>query len=355
MRSTILDRFHDPELIRKIVNGIEGWEREVRFMEVCGTHTMAIGRWGLRKILPESIGLISGPGCPVCVTPTSIIDSCLDLDGVTIAIFGDLLRVPGKRGTLEMGRGQGLDVRIVYSPADALQIAREKETVFIGIGFETTSPTIGATIIQAKELGIKNFSVLPAFKLIPPAIDALLSSGETAIDGFILPGHVSTIIGSEPYRFIAEKYNIGGVVAGFEPVDILQAIVRLLNQKEQSNPKIEIAYRRSVNPEGNRKAKEILDQVFEVSDALWRGLGWIKNSGLAIKEEYQEFDATRRFQIQPPAVEDDPRCRCGDVLKGLIKPNVCPLFSKICNPSNPIGPCMVSSEGSCAAYYHYER
>ncbi|HIE06063.1 MAG TPA: hydrogenase formation protein HypD, partial [bacterium (Candidatus Stahlbacteria)] len=318
-------------------------------------HTMAIGRWGLRKLLPGSIDLISGPGCPVCVTPTSVIDACLDLEGVTIAIFGDLLRVPGRKGTLEEARGSGLDVRVVYSPADALKIAGERETVFVGIGFETTSPTIGATIIKAQEIGLKRFSVLPAFKLIPPALDALLSSGETRIDGFILPGHVSTIIGSEPYKFIAKDYLKGGVIAGFEPVDILQAISYLIEQKKREKPAIEIAYRRSVTPDGNLKAKEVIHRVFETTDGLWRGLGWIKESGLRIRDEFREFDASARYSLKQEEVSDDPRCRCGDVLKGLIKPNRCSLFSNTCNPANPIGPCMVSSEGSCAAYYQYER
>lgn len=355
MRSTTLDKFRDPGLVRKILKRISDWDRPVRFMEVCGTHTMAIGRWGLRKVLPPSIDLISGPGCPVCVTPTSVIDSCLDLRGVTVAIFGDLLRVPGTKGTLEMARGGGLDVRIVYSPADALKMAEDNETVFVGIGFETTSPTIGATIIKAKECGIKNFSVLPAFKLIPPAIDALLSSGETKIDGLILPGHVSTIIGSKPYEFIASKHKISGVIAGFEPVDILQAITCLINQKKEDKSEIEIAYRRSVSSDGNKRAKEILNQVFESADALWRGLGWIKGSGLSIRSEFQEFDASDKYPIKQPEVNDNPMCRCGDVLKGVIKPFECPLFYETCNPTNPIGPCMVSSEGSCAAYYHYER
>ncbi|RKX68711.1 hydrogenase formation protein HypD [candidate division WOR-3 bacterium] len=354
MSSTIIDRFRDPRLAQRILDRIKGYGVEIKLMEVCGTHTMAIGRFGLRKLLPPEIDLLSGPGCPVCVTPTSVIDSVLSLKGVRVATFGDLLRVPGRGGTLEMARGRGLDVRVVYSPFDALKMAREKETVFIGVGFETTAPGVAATIITAREEGIKNFSVLSAFKLIPPAIDALLASGKSRIEGFILPGHVSTIIGSRPYQFLPERYRIGGVIAGFEPVDILEAIRDLIDQKMSNRPRIKIGYRRSVRPEGNERAKELMNRVFTVEDSLWRGLGWIKRSGLTLRDEYAQFDASRRYQLLPPSIDDDPNCRCGDVLRGLIKPPSCPLFGRSCTPDHPIGPCMVSSEGSCAAYYHYE-
>ncbi|HID32819.1 MAG TPA: hydrogenase formation protein HypD [bacterium (Candidatus Stahlbacteria)] len=355
MRSIIFDRFRDPDLVRKICDEIKKNASNINLMEVCGTHTMAIGRYGLRQILPDEINLISGPGCPVCVTPTSVIDSLLDLKEVTIATFGDLLRVPGSKGTLEMARGRGVDVQVVYSPLDALKLAEKREVVFAGIGFETTSPAVGSTIIEAARREVKGFSVLSAFKLIPPALDALLASEDTRIEGFILPGHVSTIIGSRPYDFIATRYGIGGIIAGFEPVDILEAVNELLIQKREKRSEIKIGYRRCVCSEGNVRAKEILNQVFEPTDSLWRGLGWIKNSGLRIREDFEPFDATKKYDIHPPEIEDDPRCQCGGVLKGIIRPNQCPLFARICNPKNPIGPCMVSSEGSCAAYYYYER
>ncbi len=350
-----LSNFRNPELIKKIVTELQGWKKPVKFMEVCGSHTMAIGHWGIRKLLPETISLISGPGCPVCVTPSSVIDSLIDLKDVTIATFGDLIRVPGNKGTLEQARAKGLDVRMIYSPMEALEMAREKETVFVGIGFETTIPGIAYTIMEASRQNLKNFSVLPAFKLIPPALDALLSAKDTEVDGFILPGHVSVIIGSDAYNLLPEKFGIGGVVTGFEPLDILVGIKKLTDQIKAEKPEIENEYSRVVTGKGNMQAQEIIYKVLEVEDALWRGLGWIPKSGLGRREEFEEFDATKKYGITITDTEEQTGCRCGDVLKGKIIPPECPLFGKVCNPNNPIGPCMVSSEGSCAAYYKYER
>jgi hydrogenase expression/formation protein HypD len=350
-----LNNFRNPNLIKKIVNDLQDWEKPIKIMEVCGSHTMAIGHWGIRKLLPETISLISGPGCPVCVTPSSVIDSLIELKDVTIATFGDLVRVPGEKGNLEQARANGLDVRMVYSPMEALEFSKEKETVFIGIGFETTIPGIVYTILEAFKRNLKNFSVLPAFKLVPPALDALLSSEDTDINGFILPGHVSVIIGSEAYDLLPEKFGIGGVVTGFEPLDILIGIKKLTNQIKINQPTIENEYSRVVKKEGNKQAQKIIKKVLKVEDALWRALGWIPNSGMGIKEEYQDFDATKKYNIKVAESKEKTGCRCGDVLKGNIIPPECPLFEKVCKPNNPIGPCMVSSEGSCAAYYKYER
>jgi len=350
-----LNNFRDPELIKKIVTELQNWKKSVKFMEVCGSHTMAIGHWGIRKLLPKSISLISGPGCPVCVTPSSVIDSLIDLKDVTIATFGDLVRVPGNKGTLEQARAKGLDVRMIYSPMEALEMAREKETVFVGIGFETTIPGIAYTIMEASRQNLKNFSVLPAFKLVPPALDALLSAKDTNVDGFILPGHVSVIIGSDAYSLLPEKFGIGGVVTGFEPLDILIGIKKLTDQIKIEKPEIENEYSRVVSSSGNIQAQKVIKKVLQGEDALWRGLGWIPKSGLGIREEFSRFDAIKKYGIEITDTEQQTGCRCGDVLKGKIIPSECPLFGKVCKPNNPIGPCMVSSEGSCAAYYKYER
>ncbi|MBC8416184.1 MAG: hydrogenase formation protein HypD, partial [Candidatus Cloacimonetes bacterium] len=247
------------------------------------------------------------------------------------------------------------DVRMIYSPMEALEMAREKETVFVGIGFETTIPGIAYTIMEASRKNLKNFSILPALKLVPPALDALLSAKDTNFDGFILPGHVSVIIGSDAYKLLPEKFGIGGVVTGFEPLDILVGIKKLTDQIKAEKPEIENEYSRVVTGKGNMQAQEIIYKVLEVEDALWRGLGWIPKSGLGIRKEFEKFDATKKYGITITDTEEQTGCRCGDVLKGKIIPPECQLFGKVCNPNNPIGPCMVSSEGSCAAYYKYER
>ncbi len=350
-----LKRYRDPVAISKLVEDLRDWEQPMKIMEVCGSHTMAIGHWGIRKLLPENISLISGPGCPVCVTPSSMIDELIKLKNVTVAVFGDLLRVPGKEETLEQARAKGLDVKMVYSPLDALKLAEEKETVFVGIGFETTIPGIAQTILMAEKRNLKNFSVLPAFKLVPPALEALLSDEEVKLDGFLLPGHVSVVIGAESYNLLPEKYGLGGVIAGFEPLDILRAVKYLTLQKKHSKPSIVNEYNRVVDLKGNKNAQKIIDTVLKKEDALWRGIGMIPQSGLGIREEFKDFDASQKYGINLTDDEEKTGCRCADVLKGKIIPFQCPLFDHGCDPTNPIGPCMVSSEGSCAAYFKYER
>lgn len=323
-------------------------------MEVCGTHTMAIARAGIRALLPDEIRLLSGPGCPVCVTPQSTIDYAIALarhEQVIIATFGDMVRVPGSEASLE-----GFQPRIVYSPLDALEIATahpDRDVVFIGVGFETTSPTVAATVLAAEKRGIPNFFVLPAFKCIPPALDFIARSPRIAVQGFILPGHVSAIIGSRPYEFVSEQFNIPGCVTGFDPVDILQGILNLLQQISAGRARIAIEYRRVVKPEGNTHAQRLLQKVFTVADSRWRGIGEIKQSGLTFNEEYKKYDVGSRYPISVPRVREPKGCICGSVLLGVKLPHDCTLFGGACTPLTPVGPCMVSSEGSCAAYYKY--
>ena len=326
----------------------------VNLMEVCGTHTMAIGRSGMRNLLPENIHLLSGPGCPVCVTPQETIEYAIALaqeKDVLITTFGDMVRVPGTKGTLEQYKPQ-----IVYSPLDALKLAQEnpsKHVAFIGVGFETTSPTIAATVLSADRKHIKNFSVIPSFRLIPPALRFIAGSPKINVHGLILPGHVSTIIGSRPYEFLAAKYNIPGCITGFEPIDILQGILNLVQQIAERKASITIEYSRVVNPEGNKNAQEIIQKVFAICDADWRGIGNIPESGLTLHEKFKSYSTFHRFSITVPKAETPKGCRCGEVLLGVIIPPECRLFGKACAPSSPVGPCMVSSEGSCAAYYKY--
>jgi len=326
-------------------------------MEVCGTHTVAIARHGLRQALPPGVRLISGPGCPVCVTPQHQIDHFLalgGLDGVTLTTFGDMMRVPGSEHSLEQARAAGADVRVVYSPMDAVTAAAERpdrQVVFFGIGFETTAPAVALAIVEAQKQELRNFSVLSAHKLIPPAMLALLDS-QIRVDGFICPGHVSAIIGSNAYRPVAERGK-PCVVAGFEAADILRAVQMLLRQLAEGRAEVESEYTRAVRPEGNRRAQVLLARVFRISDARWRGLGEIPASGLAISEEFAEFDAGRRFQVELPPTREPAACRCGDVLRGLIDPPECPLFGETCTPATPVGACMVSSEGACQAHYRY--
>lgn len=357
-----VDEFRNPDIARRIVNGIhQGSKQPIRIMEVCGTHTVAIFKHGIRELLPNTITLLSGPGCPVCVTSIIDLDKAIMLAGyndVILVTFGDMMRVPGTFSSLEQEKANGRDIRVVYSCLDALEIAvknPKKRVVFFGVGFETTSPSIASSIIEAKQRRIENFCVFSVHKLIPSALAALLSGGEVKVGGFILPGHVSTIIGSYPYEFIANDYHIPCVIAGFEPLDVLQSIYILVKQIEEASPKVEIQYRRSVRPEGNQQAMMLLYQVFEVSSSSWRGLGEIPNTGLRIREEYSQFDASRIFSLDIKPIQEDRGCVCGNILKGLISPYDCGLFAKHCTPQNPIGPCMVSSEGTCAAYYKYGR
>ncbi|MCD4650214.1 MAG: hydrogenase formation protein HypD [Candidatus Cloacimonetes bacterium] len=349
------NQFRNPELIGKITAKLQKSRTPMHIMEVCGTHTMAIGKWGIRRLLPDTISLISGPGCPVCVTPVSFIDELMKLKGVTICTFGDLLRVPGTKGTLEKARASGLVVKIVYSPMEALKLAKRKDVVLAGIGFETTVPGIALTIKKAAETGNKNFSVLPAFKTIPQALKTLLNAHDVHLNGFLLPGHVSVVIGRQAYDFLPRDYQVGGVVTGFEPVDILTAIHSLCMMAEQGKPEVLNSYKRVVSNKGNIAAQKIMNEVLEPSDAVWRGLGEIPDSGLSIRKEYSQYDALVKYGLEITDCEEKQGCRCGDVLQGKITPPKCPLFNTVCTPANPIGPCMVSSEGSCAAYYKYEQ
>ncbi|RJQ57411.1 MAG: hydrogenase formation protein HypD [Desulfobacteraceae bacterium] len=335
--------------------------KPIRLMEVCGTHTMAISRSGIRGMMPVTLTLLSGPGCPVCVTAQEEIDRFIRIarkKGVIVATFGDLMRVPASESSLNRERAEGADIRIVYSALDALEIARNnpsRETVFLGVGFETTAPTIAAAVMQAEKQGIANFSVISAHKRVPPALTALMENKAVKIDGFLLPGHVSAIIGAKAYVPLAEAYRIPCVVAGFEPADILQAIHMLVSQIEKQTAAVEIAYRRVVSFEGNARARDVMEQVFEPCDALWRGLGPIPRSGMKFRAEYSRFDAEKKFDLPLIPASEPAGCACGDVLTGIKQPPACALYGKRCTPSDPVGPCMVSTEGTCAAYYRYER
>jgi hydrogenase expression/formation protein HypD len=335
--------------------------RDVRLMEVCGTHTMAAFRSGLRQLLPDRVRLVSGPGCPVCVTDPSYLDAAIDLcgrPGVVIATFGDLVRVPGTDSSLEQERAAGASVRIVYSPSDALVLAREcpsKKVVFLGVGFETTAPTVAWAIWRAARDGVQNFFVLCAHKTMPRAMDALLRDKETKIDGFLCPGHVSVITGAQIYRFICERYRIPCVVSGFEAWDILKSAEMLLRQLAEGRAEVENEYSRSVSEHGNVAAQRLMEDVFEPCNAVWRGIGDIAGSGLAIRDKYERFDAAKALGVQFPQARVNPLCACGSVLRGVTSPPECRLFGRPCSPAHPIGPCMVSGEGVCAAYYKYER
>jgi hydrogenase expression/formation protein HypD len=355
-----LDDYRAPDICRKIADNIDRIsKRSVFLMEVCGTHTVSIFRSGIRGLLPETISLISGPGCPVCVTSLKEIDSFIEIagmDNVILATFGDLMRVPGTRSSLQKERANGRDIRIVYSTIDALSIARDnphKKLVFAGVGFETTAPTVAAAVISAHNMKLKNFYIYSAHKLIPPALTALMERRGTKVDGFILPGHVSVIIGTEGYRSFFDKYRVPSVISGFEPADILQAIYSLIEQIEGGRAELLNGYQRIVTSGGNRKAQKIIGDVFEKSDAKWRGIGMIPESGLTIREDFKEFDAKKMLEFHVPEPEEPKDCACGEIIIGLKTPNDCPLYKKVCTPVHPVGPCMVSSEGTCAAYYKY--
>jgi hydrogenase expression/formation protein HypD len=355
-----IDEFRDADLARAVVNRIHRRsKRHIRLMEFCGGHTVTIMKHGIRQLLPETVEMLSGPGCPVCVTANQDLDKAIALarePGVIITTFGDMLKVPGSRSSLQKARADGADIRVVYSTLDALQIAREnpeKAIVFIGIGFETTAPTIAASIMEANEQGIRNYYVISMHKLCPPVIKALLDSGEVRLDGLICPGHVSAIIGSRPWEFAARDYGIACVVSGFEPLDVLQSVEMLVDQLERGEPGVEIAYRRGVRPEGNLRAQELMNAVFEPSAANWRGIGVVTESGLKLKKDYEKFDAELAFDIDPGPTIEPKGCLCGDILRGVRTPLDCKLFRTSCTPEHPVGPCMVSSEGSCASYYHY--
>lgn len=356
-----IDEFRDKKLVNRLMTEIKKFRGRAAFMEVCGTHTMAIFRSGLRGLLGDRISLISGPGCPVCVTAQGDIDRMIALShvkGMILTTFGDMLKVPGTDSSLEKERAAGADIRIVYSPLDALEIARatpRAEVAFLGVGFETTSPAVASVISDARAKKIKNFSVYSCHKVIPPAMRALLAAGEVRLDGFICPGHVSTIIGTQAYDFICRDYRLPCVVTGFEPVDILESLLMLLQQVQRKEAKVAIQYKRAVKPEGNPLARALLDKVFISADADWRGMGIIPGSGLRLRAEFAAFDAARKFPARVPRPKENPNCLCGKVLRGIKTPADCRLFAKACTPENPFGPCMVSTEGTCAAWYKYNR
>ena len=352
--------FKDPKLARGLIDSIRALAPEhATLMEVCGTHTVAIARNGIRSLRPEGGRLASGPGGPVCVTRTPDIEAVIALarvPGVILTTFGDMTRVPGSTSSLLKEQAAGRDVRIVYSPLDALAIAKEnpeRQVVFVGVGFETTTPLIAIAIKRAQAMGLANFSVFAAHKNMPNAMDVLMRDPNLKVDALILPGHVSTIIGMEPWRFLAEKYGIPGVITGFEPLDVLEGIAMIMRQLHEGRAEIENAYTRGVMPQGNPVALAAIDEVFETCTATWRGLGPIEGSGYRIREEFAQFDALRRFEPDIEPTQEPKGCRCGDVLRGIMAPNECPLFRRVCTPENPVGPCMVSSEGSCAAYFRY--
>jgi hydrogenase expression/formation protein HypD len=356
------EEYRDPVISRNLVRQIKAASRRpVRLMEVCGTHTMAIFRHGIRALLPGTLALLSGPGCPVCVTAQGDIDAFVALSrrrDVTLATFGDLMRVPGSGSSLQRETAEGADVRVVYSAMDAVQLARrepDRQVVFLGVGFETTAPTIAAAILSARQLNLANFSVYSAHKTVPVALEALMSNPRVRIDGFLLPGHVSVIIGLAAYQPFFDRFRTPAVVAGFEPVDILKGVLELVTMIETDAPDLGNAYRRAVTDQGNVQARQVLARVFKPCDASWRGLGVIAGSGLAIRDELAAFDAVQRFGLE---VEDTPEpkgCSCGEILSGTRIPPQCALFRKVCTPLSPVGPCMVSSEGTCAAYYRYAK
>jgi len=330
---------------------------EINIMEVCGTHTMAIAKAGIKDILPKGINLISGPGCPVCVTPSSYIDTIIELSkDCIITCYGDMVRIPGtKRGTSL--RNNGKNVKIVYSPVDAIKIAKDnpdKDVVFLGVGFETTAPGTAAAVADAKEYNLSNFSVLSMLKTCENALRTLIEDKDFNVSGFLCPGHVATIIGEEGFSFLAKEYNLPCVISGFEGEDILKSIEILVSQIKTKKPELVNQYTRAVNKEGNIIAKAFMDKYLEPSDEIWRGLGLIKNSGLRIKDEYSKWDAIKKFSLTFKEDKEITGCLCGDVICGKVDPVNCPMFGKICTPEDPIGPCMVSSEGACAATYKYK-
>jgi len=357
------DEYRDRGLVQGLAAAIVDEARQllepVRLMEVCGTHTMAIAQFGLKSLLPEQVVLVSGPGCPVCVTPVSYIDHAIALSclpDTVITTFGDLLRVPGSHSSLMAERAKGADVRIVYSALDAVKLATElpqKQVVFLGVGFETTTPTVAAAILSAQQQRCVNFSVLTSHKTMPGPMQALSADPELKIRGYLCPAHVSTVIGSDAYLPLAEKFGIPCVVTGFEPADVLQGVLMLVRQCCAGQARVENQYSRAVTHHGNSKAQELITSLFEPADVVWRGLGVLSGSGLELRETYADFDAARKFQVELPDASEPPGCRCGEVLTGRIAPADCPLFGTVCSPETPVGACMVSSEGSCSAAWRY--
>jgi hydrogenase expression/formation protein HypD len=354
-----IDEFRDKGIAEGLIQRIHKTStRPIQLMEVCGTHTVSIFRYGIRSLLPAHIRLLSGPGCPVCVTPNNDIDLAIALSrqkDVIIVTFGDMMRVPGSTSSLQKEKAEGRDIRIVYSSLEALKIAKEspgKKVVFLAIGFETTSPTIAVALIRTKEEKIRNLFFLNSQKRVPPALRALLQSKQLRIDGFILPGHVSTIIGTKPYQFISKEFGRPAVITGFEPLDILQGISMLIEQIEANRAQVEIQYRRVVHDEGNPIALSKIYEVFEEDEGNWRGIGLIPNSGYRFKKSYNEMDV-RNFDVEVEPSKEHPECLCGEVLQGIKTPLECRLFKAVCHPENPIGPCMVSIEGTCHTYFKF--
>jgi hydrogenase expression/formation protein HypD len=361
-----VDEFRNPEKAQALQKEIEKLSRQIdkhlKIMEVCGGHTHSIFKYGIEEILPDNIELIHGPGCPVCVMPKGRIDDAIALcqdPNIIFTTFGDAMRVPGSKTSLLQAKAQGADIRMVYSPLDSLKIAKEnpnKEIVFFGLGFETTAPSTAFTILQAAAENINNFSLFSNHVLVIPALQALLENPDLQLDGFVGPGHVSMVIGTEPYEFISQSYHKPIVISGFEPLDIFQSIWMLLKQIVENRCQVENQYNRLVEPAGNKNALVAMNQVFTVREKFeWRGLGEIPNSGFKIREEYAKFDAEIKFTIPNLKVPDHKACQCGEILKGVLKPWECKVFGTACTPESPIGTCMVSSEGACAAYYKYGR
>ena len=352
------DKEKTASLLREMRELVPG---EIRLMEVCGTHTMSIAEAGIKSMLPKEVKLLSGPGCPVCVTPPQVIDAVLELSmekNVIITSYGDMLRVPGSKAgdSLLRRKALGAQVETVYSPVDAVELALQhpdKQVVFLGVGFETTAPGTAAAVLTAQEKGAKNFSLWSMLKLVEPALRALIAMDGFNVDGFLCPGHVATIIGADGFAFLPQEYKLPAVIAGFEPEDILLAVCRLVKQLAEKSPRLENEYTRAVSQSGNLLAQKIMKQCFEPRFDIWRGLGGIEASGLGLRGELQEYDAERRFDIHYGSAEPPTACRCGEVITGRLSPELCPMFGKACTPEDPVGPCMVSSEGACAAAWKY--
>ena len=360
-----IDGFRNPDVAAQFVRliaeqgrALAAHGRRVHIMEVCGSHTMAIGRYGIRELLPENVELISGPGCPVCVTDPGYIDTAIALagQGAVLATFGDMIRVPGSDSDLTRCRSAGGDVRVCYSPSAAVEIAQghpDREVVFLAIGFETTIVPVVSIVDEALRAGVRNVSLLTAFKLVPPALHALLADKEIKIDAYLCPAHVSAIIGSRAYEPFAADYHVPCVVAGFEPLDILYGVHGILGQVLKNEARVDNQYARVVRPEGNPKAQARIAQYLEPVDAVWRGIGVIPASGLGLRPEFAAYDAEKKFGMPVRPGRLHAGCRCGDVIKGKFRPTSCPLFATVCTPDSPVGPCMVSAEGTCAAYFKY--
>lgn len=357
-----LSEYRDPELAQQYINEIKAIVTQPwTIMEVCGGQTHSLVKYGLLNMLPDKIRMVHGPGCPVCVTPLNLIDKAIFLAeerNVILCSFGDMLRVPGSKRSLLQSKAKGADVRIMYSPLDAVKLAKEnpsKEIVFFAVGFETTAPANALSVIQAQQMGVNNYSILTSHVLVPPAMEAVLSDEQNVIQAFLAAGHVCTIMGISEYYPIVEKYKVPIVVTGFEPIDLLQGILMAVKQLENNEYKLENQYSRVVKADGNKEAIQLLRKVFEVEDREWRGIGTIPGSGFELQKEYSRFDANLKFDIQIEKAEESKECMAGQVLRGLMKPHECPQFGKKCTPLSPLGAPMVSSEGACAAYYHFSQ